>query len=347
MHAHAGLQPQSHLEFVNPVVEGTRPARKPAITSTTTERSNAACPLLIHGDAAFIGQGVVAETLNLARLAGLHHRRHHPRGGQQPDRVHHQRPSRVPQRRVLHRHRQDDPVRRSSTSTATTSTRSPARRRDGRWSTAQQFAQRRGHRHVVLPQVRPQRGRRAAASRNPLMYERIQEVRSPSSPCTAKSSLATRACSTRPVRRDSQEAGCDHLTRRAATAAQQQERARPGASSACRRVGRHTYGGDEQFVRARSRYGRPRRPLRPAGVADRKLGERIPEGLHLIRKINQTAVFTARASWPRHPRRHSPSTGRMGELLAYGTLLVENGTTVRLTGQDAGTRHLQPPARRA
>ncbi len=64
----------SHLESVNPVVEGmaraagTRanqpgaPVFDPAVT----------LPVLIHGDAAFPGQGVVAETFNLYRLEGYH-----------------------------------------------------------------------------------------------------------------------------------------------------------------------------------------------------------------------------------------------------------------------------------
>ncbi|MEX2155488.1 MAG: multifunctional oxoglutarate decarboxylase/oxoglutarate dehydrogenase thiamine pyrophosphate-binding subunit/dihydrolipoyllysine-residue succinyltransferase subunit [Gemmatimonadales bacterium] len=61
----------SHLEAVNPVVEGraradqtTRSAAQPLHDVTV------ALPALLHGDAAFAGQGVVAETFNLARLRG-------------------------------------------------------------------------------------------------------------------------------------------------------------------------------------------------------------------------------------------------------------------------------------
>jgi 2-oxoglutarate dehydrogenase E1 component len=62
----------SHLEYVNPVVEGMARA-------ADEQRDRAGAPvqdetrslaLLIHGDAAFPGQGVVAETLNLSRLPG-------------------------------------------------------------------------------------------------------------------------------------------------------------------------------------------------------------------------------------------------------------------------------------
>jgi len=55
----------SHLEFVNPVVEGRVRAKQDR--RGDTERRHV-LPLLIHGDAAFIGQGIVAETLNLSEL---------------------------------------------------------------------------------------------------------------------------------------------------------------------------------------------------------------------------------------------------------------------------------------
>ncbi len=56
----------SHLEAVNPVVEGKARARQDRMDNGEYN----VMPLLIHGDAAFIGQGVVAETLNLSQIAG-------------------------------------------------------------------------------------------------------------------------------------------------------------------------------------------------------------------------------------------------------------------------------------
>jgi 2-oxoglutarate dehydrogenase E1 component len=58
----------SHLEIVNPVVEGRARARQ-RIRGDTAERRKV-LPFLIHGDAAFAGQGVVAETLNFSQLPG-------------------------------------------------------------------------------------------------------------------------------------------------------------------------------------------------------------------------------------------------------------------------------------
>jgi 2-oxoglutarate decarboxylase len=61
----------SHLEAVNPVVEGHARAqqtdRGAAVARVDPDRT---IPILIHGDAAFAAQGVVAETFNMARLAG-------------------------------------------------------------------------------------------------------------------------------------------------------------------------------------------------------------------------------------------------------------------------------------
>jgi len=58
----------SHLEAVNPVVEGKARARQ-RIRGDTEHRGKVV-PLLIHGDAAFAGQGIVAETLNISQLPG-------------------------------------------------------------------------------------------------------------------------------------------------------------------------------------------------------------------------------------------------------------------------------------
>ncbi len=55
----------SHLEIVNPVVEGFARARQYQVNDKQRQKI---VPLLIHGDAAFIAQGSVAETLNLAQL---------------------------------------------------------------------------------------------------------------------------------------------------------------------------------------------------------------------------------------------------------------------------------------
>lgn len=62
----------SHLEFVNPVVEGMARAAQTRNTlpGAPVLDFNAALPILIHGDAAFPGQGIVAETLNMYRLSG-------------------------------------------------------------------------------------------------------------------------------------------------------------------------------------------------------------------------------------------------------------------------------------
>ena len=151
----------SHLEAVDPVLEGLVRAKQdlldPEADNDGCEASFSVVPMMMHGDAAFAGQGVVAETLNLAQPARLPRRRHHPLHRQQPDRLHH-RPGVLPVQRVLHRRRENDrgadlPRQR----------RRPGGLRvggaAGRGLPAE-VPEGRRHRHAVLPPARAQRGRR-------------------------------------------------------------------------------------------------------------------------------------------------------------------------------------------
>jgi len=72
---HLSLSPNpSHLEAVDPVVEGMVRAKQDATVDrrgmTRDQVIDLALPVLLHGDAAFAGQGIVMETLNLAGLKG-------------------------------------------------------------------------------------------------------------------------------------------------------------------------------------------------------------------------------------------------------------------------------------
>ncbi|NNJ13188.1 2-oxoglutarate dehydrogenase E1 component [Chloroflexales bacterium ZM16-3] len=64
----------SHLEFVNPVIIGRARAAQEKRTRPgyPQEDEKESLAILVHGDAAFPGQGIVAETLNLSRLEGYH-----------------------------------------------------------------------------------------------------------------------------------------------------------------------------------------------------------------------------------------------------------------------------------
>jgi 2-oxoglutarate dehydrogenase E1 component len=65
---HLTLTPNpSHLEAVDPIVEGRVRAKQ---RDWQDETRSKVVPLLIHGDAAFAGQGIIAETLNLSQLQG-------------------------------------------------------------------------------------------------------------------------------------------------------------------------------------------------------------------------------------------------------------------------------------
>ena len=60
----------SHLEAVDPVLEGLVRAKQDLLDGGDGNEGFAVVPMMMHGDAAFAGQGVVAETLNLALLRG-------------------------------------------------------------------------------------------------------------------------------------------------------------------------------------------------------------------------------------------------------------------------------------
>ena len=62
----------SHLELIDPFILGMARAADEEVMRAGSPKvfKNASLPVLIHGDASFVGQGIVAETLNLSRLKG-------------------------------------------------------------------------------------------------------------------------------------------------------------------------------------------------------------------------------------------------------------------------------------
>ena len=60
----------SHLEFANPVLQGVARARQSLLSEGGELDESVVVPVMIHGDAAFPGEGVVAETFNMSRLRG-------------------------------------------------------------------------------------------------------------------------------------------------------------------------------------------------------------------------------------------------------------------------------------
>ncbi len=68
---HVSLMPNpSHLEMVNPVLEGVARAQQRVPGTLRVLDESSVLPVAIHGDAAFPGEGVVAETFNLSNLRG-------------------------------------------------------------------------------------------------------------------------------------------------------------------------------------------------------------------------------------------------------------------------------------
>ncbi len=149
----------SHLEAVDGVVEGrTRALQTNHDTAVATIDQRRAAPILIHGDAAFSAQGVVAEVLNLQSLAGLRHRRHDSPDRQQPGRLHDR-----PCRRALDalRKRLGQGLRRADRARQRRRRGGVHLRRPPRRRLPPPLRARRDHRRHRLSPLRSQRDRRA------------------------------------------------------------------------------------------------------------------------------------------------------------------------------------------
>ena len=216
----------SHLEYVNPVIEGRARADQTIRKARELAHDpNAVLPVLIHGDAAFPGQGIVAETLNLQALPGLHDRRHAPRDRQQPARLHH-RPRREPLDPLRVRPRQglrhpDHPGER--------------RRRGGLRLRAAPGARlppdlqpRRADRPDRLSPLRPQRDRRARL--HAAAHVRAHQE-APAGPQALRRAARRRRAWSRPTRRSRSRAGPTRRSARRTPSSRSRWAARPRPAS--------------------------------------------------------------------------------------------------------------------
>ena len=146
----------SHLEIVDAVVEGSVRARQ---ERRNDARGDKVMAVLLHGDAAFAGQGVVMETLQMSQARGFY------TGGtvhvvsQQPGGLHDQRSTRRALDALLQRRRQDD--RGADPAREWRRPRGGGLRGAPRARLPDEVPQGRGDRPGVLPAARSQRGRRA------------------------------------------------------------------------------------------------------------------------------------------------------------------------------------------
>jgi 2-oxoglutarate dehydrogenase E1 component len=297
----------SHLEFVDPVVEGVVRAKQDSLGGRGPAVWNRVLPVLVHGDAAFAGQGIVAETFSLSQL-GLPHRRDHPRGRQQPDRLHDV-AAREPFLALFDRHGEINQVPSSSAATTRAAHRVLRIALDYR----QEF-----HKDVVVDLVGFRRQGHNEGDEpsytQPLMYQRVREhpgVFSLYAKKLIREMVVTEA--------EVEELKAERLRRYEAALVAAKEIARSAQAR-----------WDEREEAAEPPAGPPpptavsRQILATIGTALAK----VPRDFHVNPKI--TTLLSRRE---KISRGELPVDWATAEAFAFGSLLLE-GTPVRLSGED-------------
>ena len=301
----------SHLEVVDAVVEGSVRARQEQRGDAT---GATILPLLIHGDAAFAGQGVVMETLQLSQARGIRDRRHAARRHQQPGRVHDQRSRRRPFDALLQRRCEDDrgpDLPRERGRPGGGGVRGAPRAR-----LPHEVPQGRGDRPGLLPPARPQRGGRAGG--DPAAHVPGDPQARDCAPDLRPAARAGRPAGRGPGRRD-------------ARGLSPRPRGRPPAGAGVRRHERQqVHGGLEPPHRAPTR----RRRSRPRST--RKRMDALAKHAHPGARGFHAA--SARRAHHRRPRAHvrgrdCRSTGAQRRRWPTRRCSTD-GYDIRLTGQD-------------
>ena len=316
----------SHLEYVDPVVTGGARAAQTEHSGPRLHHSpNVAVPLLLHGDAAFPGQGVVAETLNLQSLEGystggtIHIITDNQVGFTTDPEEDRSTPYAGDLAKgfncpIIHVNADDVEACMSAMRLA--------------MSYRERFGRDVVHRPHRLPPLRPQRDRRA----------RLHAAEDGRSDQGASAGLGD-------LRRAARQGGRGHAGRRRRRREGAPGAALPDAQGAAGEDGdpgdyedpTSTHIGTGELDRTKS-------PEVETAVSEKRLRSlneellRVPDGFAIHRKLRKPLMTPAR-----DPRRRVRSSTGHAEALAYASLLTE-GTHIRLTGQDTERGHvLEPP----